>query len=370
MNELSLRAALTSVLFGGLTAALAGCPGPAPMGGNGGDGGTGGAGTTTSTTLTTSSTGGSCTIPSDCPMMATACAVSDCKAGTCVMETTPKGTSCGDDPTTKKRCDGAGSCVECIEPTDCANSAEAVCVNGVHMKPATCEQGKCVAAETNCASMQLACKPEGCVSCSSNGECGDGEVVDCKVAACVQGHCQKVPAVASACTTGTCNENAECVPTKYVFVTSFEVKGDLGNVDEADKKCQKAAETAGLDGKWLSWTSDANNSPSSRFEQSPGPYLLLDGTSIVAKNWAELVNPSKPHTINLNEQGMDVTAGTHVWTGTLPDGTPSGSSCNGWSSATTAAAGTFGKVGVTTGGWSKYDNQPCAMLARLYCFQQ
>ena len=372
MNELSLRAALTSVLFGGLTAALAGCPGPAPMGGNGGEGGTGGAGTTTSTTSTTSGSGGggSCTKPSDCPMMATACAVSDCIDNTCGMSPLPKDTPCGDD--NGKMCDGDGKCVECIKPADCASSVEAACMDGVYTAPPTCEAGACVAgASTNCTSMQLGCTKDGCGSCTSDSECDDGAAGECKTNGCVMGNCTKVVTVAADCgMAGTCGVGGECTQAKHVFVTALEVmKGDLGSVDEADKECQEAAKQAHLSGKWLSWTSDNTTSPLMRFSKNLEAYRLLDvAATVVAHNWTSLASGSLVAAIDRDELGNPVPYGTHVWTGTLPNGTHSGASCDGWSNA--ALAGSYGKVGAAGGGWSKLTDQACTLTARLYCFQQ
>ena len=98
---------------------------------------------------------------------------------------------------------------------------------------------------------------------------------------------------------------------------------------------------------------------------------LLDvAATVVAYNWTSLASGSLVNAIDRDELGAPVAAGAHVWTGTAPNGAHSGASCDGWSNPNGTGGGTFGKVGVTTGGWSKYDNQPCAMLARLYCFQQ
>ena len=60
--------------------------------------------------------------------------------------------------------------------------------------------------------------------------------------------------------------------------------GDLGGLAGADAKCQARAMAAGLTGTFRAWLSDATNSPSSRFPQDAGPYLLVNG-GLVANNW-------------------------------------------------------------------------------------
>lgn len=302
--------------------------------------------------------------------MATACAVSTCVNSTCGLEPAPKGTACIDD--NGKMCDADGKCVQCIKPADCVSSAAAACTEGVYTAPPTCEQGACVPGQvTDCSAMQLGCTKKGCGSCSSHSDCDESALGMCKANRCVDGACTKVVTVAADCGQGTCGVGGDCTSAKHVFVTSFGVQGILGGVSAAKEQCKNAAEAGGLGGTWFPWMSDAGTSPLQVFTKNLNPYRLLDSAAtIVAHDWASLASGSLVHAIDRDELGNLVPYGTHVWTGTLPDGTHSGLSCGGWSNDAAAVAGSYGKVGASGGGWTKLADQECPLEARLYCFQQ
>src|SRR5262245_30030573 len=121
--RIPLRGLPAIALFGGLTVAVAGCPGPAPMSGGTGGGGHGGAGgeassssssSSSSSTTTSSSTGGPmCTMDKDCPGSPTLCKVPTCLDGKCTYVKEPAGTTCMDNE--GKFCDGLGHCLACLE---------------------------------------------------------------------------------------------------------------------------------------------------------------------------------------------------------------------------------------------------------------
>ena len=92
-----------------------------------------------------------------------------------------------------------------------------------------------------------------------------------------------------------------------VFVTSTRYNGNLGGLAGADAICQERAEAAGLAPgiylAWLSVDSGSAGTPLTRFVQSPGPYTLVDGTTIVANNWADLTDGFLAASISLDENG-------------------------------------------------------------------
>lgn len=361
MRELCLPATLTSALFAGLVAAVAGCPGPTPSHGEGAAG------------STTSSGTGACKVASDCLGPAAPCTVPTCDEGVCGEAPAPEATPCDDASGKGKVCDGGGACVECLGSADCVDPSVSPCQKGVHTAPATCEQHACVAGEaTDCAAAKLACTPTGCAPCDANTACDYGALAECKATTCTDGSCEIITAVASECAVGRCNADAACVPVRYVFVTSTPVaKGSMGSAQAADDTCREVAKKAELGGKWLSWTSDATTSPLKRFAKSQVPYMLLDHETVVAESWESLVDGTLVHFIDRDERGDTVAIGTHVWTGTTQAGTHSGVSCDGWSSNVSAAMnGTFGKVGLTDYHWTEYGDQSCGSASPLYCFQQ
>jgi len=163
-------------------------------------------------------------------------------------------------------------------------------------------------------------------------------------------------------------------PRNTVFVTSESYRGNLGGVAGADEKCQAHANKAGLGGIYKAWISDSTLSPSNRFFQSILPYFLVDGTKI-ANNWVDLSDGSISSQINIDENGLVLSNGL-VWTNTLPNGRPKGSSpsdnCDGWTSGDIGAGkiGAYGSVARQDSKWSDLDRGWCYGPSRLYCFQQ
>ena len=52
----------------------------------------------------------------------------------------------------------------------------------------------------------------------------------------------------------------------------------------------------------MAWLSDSTASPSSRFTHSSVPYVLPDGTTVVANDWADLTGGTLQHLINMDEK--------------------------------------------------------------------
>ncbi len=157
------------------------------------------------------------------------------------------------------------------------------------------------------------------------------------------------------------------VTENKVFVTSATYIGNFGGLTGADAICQKHANIAALPGKYMAWLSDASGAPSTRFYQSTVPYKLVDGT-VIANNWADLVDGNIAAAISKNENGAAVPAGS-VWTNVTSSGTAQTNTCNMWTE-NSGSQGRYGSSNLVNGSWTNNGNDTCGNLKRLYCFQQ
>lgn len=398
MNETShgLRPRLAhaiggATLFAGFVTTLAGCPGPSPMSGNGGSGGDGSTSSTSSSSSTTtssssstsssttssssssSSTGGiPCTSADECPVPTTLCSLAVCKNNVCIEKPATLGTKCTDN--NGQVCDGAGVCVECVGDDNCENPVTTPCEGGKYTPPPACSSNKCVpGVPVDCSTSNLICSPTGCVPCTSDGECGPNTTGGCSKNACLAGACGAVQASqGTACLlgggNGVCDGGGACAAARYVFVTAAAFNANFGNTMMADKTCQTAADAAGLGGTWLSWTSDSQSSPTTRFTKSLVPYKRLD-ESIVANNFTELALGQLAHAIDIAED-KSTQSQVPVWTGTKATGIHTGASCGNWALTSTSSMGTVGFAGSTSAEWTNSKTLACNNTAHLYCFQQ
>ena len=131
--------------------------------------------------------------------------------------------------------------------------------------------------------------------------------------------------------------------TRIVFLTSVTFQGDLGNdlgcdnaisLDRADCICNALADAAELGTNFAAWLSTSAGNPAADFFPSPTAYVRVDGV-MVASSWADLVDGTILHPIEVDEQGVHpgselrgqsldlILANTQrpVWTGTNTDGT-------------------------------------------------
>lgn len=168
------------------------------------------------------------------------------------------------------------------------------------------------------------------------------------------------------------NWNVIC-SDKTVFVSSQTYTGNLGGLTGADAKCNTLASAAGLKGNYMAWLSDSMNSPSTRFnDYEYNNYVLTDGTSI-AHAWADLIDSSLLHAINLNENGQ-ATSAQYVWTNTLQDGTIGNVNnlwnCFSWTSSEISYSGGRGTTNSTTATWTNNGAPSCSLNYPIYCFEQ
>lgn len=166
-------------------------------------------------------------------------------------------------------------------------------------------------------------------------------------------------------------ELREEVFARLVFVTSesfsgTEVGGGLGALG-GDAHCQRLANAAGHQGRYLAWLSDDTTSPLARFTQSEYRYRLIDGT-VVADDFADLTDGQLAAPIALDEYGViQVSVAEGPWTGTLSSGAAASDNCTGW---TSSGNGLTGLADSTTSTWTESLLKVCGQSHRLYCFQQ
>jgi hypothetical protein len=228
-------------------------------------------------------------------------------------------------------------------------------------------------------------------------ECDDGVCVDTlhdpKNCGACDRRCSKTNVdlnIGPACNEGLCrpkclpgfiDDNSPAPPkeddgcetvTKRVFVTSTPSPafvGQTAGIPAADDFCEGAAQAAGLDGNWKAWLSDAQASPSTTFDTSfEGAYVLLDGKTVVARTWVGLTTPPLDHAIDMDESGGTQNA-FDVWTATLPDGTPSGSDCAGWTTDLSEDGASHGTALFTDQRWTQNDGATCDNQLHVYCFE-
>ena len=164
-----------------------------------------------------------------------------------------------------------------------------------------------------------------------------------------------------------------------VFVSTTTTDGNIPGIAGADAICQADAASAGLTGTFLAWISDSSGaSPSTRFTQSTGPYVLRSGTEI-ASSYADLIAGDMiANPINQNASGG--ASGLFVWTGTRTNGAPSifaTSFCNDWTNSTSGFGGVSGSTSASNSDWTGENaaggaNRAslCTLNRNVYCFEQ
>ncbi len=169
---------------------------------------------------------------------------------------------------------------------------------------------------------------------------------------------------------GSCAYDTSGCESKTVFVSSTTSTGDLGGLSGADATCASLASAAGLNGTYLAWLADDTTSPATRFTQATVPYVLVDGT-VVASDWADLIDGTLSSAITLNEAGV-ATPSAIVWTNVEIDGTTvSSDDCSDWSSNSTPDRGWVGFAGPLSSVWTNaFFSSFCNALNGIYCFEQ
>jgi hypothetical protein len=111
------------------------------------------------------------------------------------------------------------------------------------------------------------------------------------------------------------------------------------------------------------------------------PYVLVDGTTIVANSWTDLTDGSIRHAIDRDENNAPLQPMTgcvdascfYAWTATTAAGMYEANfDCLGWTNTGNNPAIT-GNSAVITTEWTRNNtifSNGCSLRARLYCFEQ
>lgn len=165
---------------------------------------------------------------------------------------------------------------------------------------------------------------------------------------------------------------------KRVFITSTTYNGNLGGLTGADAKCGERADAASLGGTWKAWVSDSTGSPSTRFSKVTVSYMLVDGNTVIANNWNDLITNKGGNYLRsmINKTELNTTVSDqNVWTHTTSAGTEDNANrhCNNWSTTTGQGSSRYGHFGNNSkqdSGWTEVGDVECNSNMRLYCFEQ
>lgn len=179
------------------------------------------------------------------------------------------------------------------------------------------------------------------------------------------------------CGCGSSTSNSSTGQEKhYIFITSLTYQGDLKSAGGsatglagADKICTNAGAASGIGGSWKAWLSDSATNAIDRITDV-GPWYLVGTDTMVFANKANLTTTPRVQ-ITISEDGTPPSLATSVWTGTQLSGTKTSSTCQDWTTSSTAS-GTAGLVqgaGDTTS-WTDSRDASCGTSMHLYCIQQ
>jgi hypothetical protein len=142
-----------------------------------------------------------------------------------------------------------------------------------------------------------------------------------------------------------------------VFITSTFHDGNFGGYDGADAFCRKAANDAGLGGKWVAFLFSSTTSVVERVK-SDGPWYRLDGTTLVYAN-RDAFRDRPRNLIDKDEEGRPY--GGYAWCGNIIDGTES---CSEWTSSNGTGVSIF--AGRPT---DSITSEPCTTKHNLLCIE-
>lgn len=225
-----------------------------------------------------------------------------------------------------------------------------------------------------CGTGQMACSGQ-CVNTESDiAHCGSCSpcFLENATATCVQGVCEVAQCSMGFCDidgTGGCE--AQCA--RRAFILGAGVSANFGGLAAADALCQNDAVAAGLGGTWKAWLADTTGSPATRFTQG-GAFVRVDRTTIIANDWADLIDGSLDAAVLTQANGMTPPIGS-CWTNVGVGGTAAGGgTCGNWTTTSSAMSGTRGQHNLTDISWTSSGSQNCdpalVPAARLYCFEQ
>lgn len=153
--------------------------------------------------------------------------------------------------------------------------------------------------------------------------------------------------------------------TFFISSTPAGDGGNLGGLTGADKKCQDlAAAVNGGDHKWAAFLSTKDTNAKDRIGK--GPWKNQKG-EVLATNLETLLD-NILHPLNdgpfIDEKGAVIPdEGMYILTGSKPDGTATGNTCQDWTNNTNQQNGSFGLVfpsknPVAGSNWASSTNNP------------
>ena len=156
-----------------------------------------------------------------------------------------------------------------------------------------------------------------------------------------------------------------------IFVTSKKFQADLGRRRGANKKCQDAAESAGLEGKYRALLSKPGSSVREVFINKQS---VLNMKGELVSNAGDIWQGSLMNAVKYDENIQPVngpvwTASTHYGGFRFADvnGVPPGA-CKGWRSGEASRYGYVGDPQSTSSTWIETPiGIPCSEQAHLYC---
>jgi cysteine-rich repeat protein len=257
-----------------------------------------------------------------------------------------------------EECDDAND----IDSDDCVPDCKsATCGDSfIHATAEECDDGNTVEGD-GCAST---CNFEVCGNGLIHGDeaCDDGNLVN-----------------GDGCS-ATCERDAA-----FVFVSNDKFTGAqmMDALAYATNQCDSEAANLedAMDGvqnlsPFLPWMSNSMTSPANGFVKSARPYVLPGGGPVVANNWADLIDGSLDHPINvtstlltLDLAGSECGSDVITWTGTGLQGQSLAATCNNWSSL--VVVGNIGSARSADTDWTTCsDDHGCINPARVFCFEQ
>ncbi len=204
------------------------------------------------------------------------------------------------------------------------------------------------------------------------------------------GKCEGFQLVTSSCSAqGKQCKDGACVakPRKRVFVSVARYNGDLRTAGGAttgpkgaDNLCQTEANGASIGGTWKAWISGAGDDAVDRIKDV-GPWYLVDNTTLVATNRAQLVTAGPQTKIDMMPDGTrvpvlfpDIDYGRFAMTGTAATGRWLGNSqsCTNWTTTQLNNNSRGGSIDKTDHNWTNTSEITfwCNQHHRLYCFEQ
>ena len=218
---------------------------------------------------------------------------------------------------------------------------------------------------SNCKSSACACTDATKTFCAQNGS---GVCTDVKTDPKNCGTC------GNACPNSHCKDG-EC--DRIAFVTSQGFSTSIGGSSGADALCQAAAMSGKLPGTYQAWLAVGTIGPSATFKtKSTTPYVLSDGTTVLADSFTALVTTGPKTALNLSELKSPVGSGSpDVMTNVNAQGAGSSASfdCGGWTSTNGTNKWFPADRTTTSSAWTDGSNvASCSatLIHHLYCFQQ